>query len=216
MYIKQEVIEKLQAQGIRIAHYPQETWEEWYQLCYNQCRQRYIDYYKPHVGDNPYANKLFDTMDQLEQRAEQNARMEVDRKARNTYDADVLYIRYEDKMICKKIRVKSEPVTEEMVLKAIEKDRKAYSGPYGDFALKMQKLLKRNKLSGSAWIYPTTYGIRVWVFYNWNEKECISAVSNILTEAGIQFRNEYSDAQYVYRYIVSKAEANRLKIDNAA
>lgn len=206
MYIKPEVKEKLAAQGISIAHYPHETWEEWLKECW----KKEYDWHMWYDANFDYSTSEKD--DRAKEWADKNAV----RKARNTYDADVLYIRYEDKMICKKIRVKSEGVTEEMVLKAIEKDRKAYSGPYGDFALKMQKLLRRNKLNNSAWIYPTTYGIGVWVFFNWEEKKCIEAVSNILIEAGIQFRNEYSDAQYVYRYIVSKAEANRLRIDKAA
>lgn len=205
MRIKVDTIEALKAQGITVANYPNETYEEWLQECW----QKEYDWHQ-------WYDKNFDrTEEEKDKRAKEWADRNAARKANNWYDAEVLYIRYEDKLICKKVRVKSELITEEFVKKLIEKDRKAYSGPYGDFALKMKQLLSRKKLGRSMWVYPTTYGIGIWVFYNWDEKQCIEAVSAILDEAGIQYRNEYSDAQYVYRYIVSKAEANRLKIDKA-
>lgn len=206
MRIKLETIEALKAQGITVANYPNETYEEWYQECWNKTYEWHMWY-----------DKNFDySEEEKEARAKKWADEQAGRKANDWYNADVLYIRYEDKLICKRWRVKGDLVTEEIVKKLIEKDRKAYSGPYGDFALKMKQLLARKKMGKSMWVYPTTYGIGVWVFYNWNEKQCIEAVSKVLDEAGIQYRNEYSDAHYVYRYIVSKAEANRLRIDKAA
>ena len=80
----------------------------------------------------------------------------------------------------------------------------------------MEQLLKRNGIGRNFYIYPTTYGIGVWLVYNFSAKEDIKRVDSILNEQGIEFRNEYSDAQWVWRYVISKAEANRLRIDKEA
>lgn len=76
----------------------------------------------------------------------------------------------------------------------------------------MQALLKENGLGKTFSVYPTTYGIGIWVIYNWNSDEHIVKVANILKENGVEFYNEYSEAGWVYRFKVSKKADNLAKI----
>lgn len=75
----------------------------------------------------------------------------------------------------------------------------------------MQRLLKEHGLSNKFSVYPTTYGIGIWVIFNWNAKDDIERVTKILDERGIEYYNEYSEAGWVYRYKVSKRAENILK-----
>ena len=156
------------------------------------------------------------THEELDERAKRFADYNGPREANGWYDAKVLYIKYGDRQIARKETTKSKEITVDYVLKVVERDKKAFSGAYGDFARKMEQLLKRNGIGRNFCIYPTTYGIGVWLVYNFSAKEDIKRVDSILNEQGIEFRNEYSDAQWVWRYVISKAEANRLRIDKAA
>jgi len=214
MRISKETLEALQAQGIKVRWYPEETFKEHWDNCYEQQRKGYIDYYKDTVGDR--LGDLFKTMADLEKRAEEHAEMTTNSKALNRYDAPVLYVSYGDRTFAKKENVKSKEITVEYVQKLVERDKKAFSGAYGDFARKMEQLLKSHGIGRNFCIYPTTYGIGVWLFCNFSADADIKRVDSILNEQGIEFRNEYSEAQWVWRYVISKAEANRLRIDKAA
>jgi hypothetical protein len=97
-------------------------------------------------------------------------------------------------------------------VKLIEKQERAYQGAYGQFALDMQRLLSENGLQNRISIYPTTYGIGVWVFYNWSAKKDIERVTAIMEAKGIDYENEYSEAGWVYRYKVSKRADNLAKV----
>lgn len=59
-------------------------------------------------------------------------------------------------------------------------------------------------------IYPTSYGIGVDnIFGGYENKE--KKVAEKLSELGLKFRNEFSDARWVYRFIVSK-DSDNMKI----
>jgi hypothetical protein len=100
----------------------------------------------------------------------------------------------------------------EYIRKRIEKAEKAYNSYYGGFCKKIQELLRKEQIEHGFWIYPTTYGIGVWVFFNFHASECINIVTNLLKKYNIEYYNEYSEAHYVYRFKISKKEANRLKL----
>ena len=156
------------------------------------------------------------THEELDEHAKRFADHYGPRKANGWYDAQVLYIKYGERQIARKETTKSKEITVEYIQKVVERDKKAFSGAYGDFARKMEQLLQRNGIGRNFCIYPTTYGIGVWLVYNFSADADIKRVDSILNEQGIEFRNEYSDAQWVWRYVISKAEANRLRIDKAA
>lgn len=209
MRITKQTIEALQEQGIKVRWYPEETYKEHWDNCYEQQRKGYIDYYKDTVGDR--LGDLFKTMADLEKRAEEHAEMTTNSKVENMYDAEVLYIKYGERTFAKKESVKSKEITPEYVMKLVEKDKKAFAGEYGNFARTMEQLLKKNGIGRNFSIYPTTYGIGVWVIYNFNANRDIELVNKILDEQGIEYYNEYSDAQWVWRYKISKASKNLLK-----
>lgn len=72
------------------------------------------------------------------------------------------------------------------------------------------------KLITNARFYATTYGIGMeTLFYNSaKSKEDVETLEKFLTENKIEYRNEYSDARWVYRFIISKSKENIEKIKN--
>lgn len=215
MRITRQTIDALKAQGIEVKNYPHETYEEWAKECWDRKYQYSYNYEKN--GEFLIDGKIRKmTHEELDERAKRFADYNGPREANGWYDAKVLYIKYGDRQIARKETTKSKEITVDYVLKVVERDKKAFSGAYGDFARKMEQLLKRNGIGRNFCIYPTTYGIGVWLVYNFSAKEDIKRVDSILNEQGIEFRNEYSDEQWVWRYVISKAEANRLRIDKAA
>lgn len=125
---------------------------------------------------------------------------------------DILYIEYDEKLIMQKINGKYKEVTAEYVQKLIDKNEKAYSGVYGAFALKMQKLVKAAGYGEKLSVYPTTYGIGVWRLYNWHLNKEAGAVEEILNRYGVEYYNELSDAGWVLRFKISKKKENLAKV----
>lgn len=217
MRISKETIKHFADRGVSVRWYAEQTyeafrkriWQKEYDYCYN--------YSKDHVrgskaAEAGLANVLYETMEEFVEKCKRFADMSVDR-ACAPYEYDRLFIEYDGKTIVKKESVKSKEITIEMINKLIAKNEKAYSGYYGEFAKNMQRLLKDNGLSNQFSIYPTTYGIGVFVFYNWNAQEDIDKVTKILDERGIEYYNEYSEAGWVYRYKVSKKADNIAKAE---
>ena len=56
-------------------------------------------------------------------------------------------------------------------------------------------------------IYPTSYGIGVDAFWG-RYKNDADKVASKLADLGLEYRNEFSDARWVYRFIVSKNAHN--------
>lgn len=131
--------------------------------------------------------------------------------AEDWYNADVLYIEYDGKLICKKENVKNKLITTEYVLNLVEKDKKLYEGFYGEFALKVKQLLRANGMRNEINVYPTSYGIGVWVFW-WHGDGWIEKVRKILDNKNVEYYNEYSDARWVYRFKISKRKENIAKL----
>lgn len=204
MRILSETIREMSKQGVSVRYYPEKTFDEYKERVYRE-EYNFCFEYNPMFKDK--------TQEELDKHAREFAERNVDSKAsRNEYDANLLYIEYGDKLIIKKISVKSKEITVDYIRKEIEKNEKAYSGAYGNFALKMQKMLRDNGIERGFQIYPTTYGIGVWIYYNFGVEYDIKRVTEIMEKYGIEYYNEYSDAGWVYRFKVSKKNGNLEKI----
>ena len=86
---------------------------------------------------------------------------------------------------------------------------------YQDFSDAFASILAKNGFYGRFTVYPTTYGIGVCNLYRFGaQKEEIAILEKFLTDAGIEFKNEYSDAHWVYRFKLSKKQSNIEKISS--
>lgn len=221
MYIPKETADHFAAQGIVVKYYPEATYGDFMKRVWDKEVEGYINYYKNNVrgynvNDNghEFANVLFETQEELRQKAIAQADMVVYEYGRvlNSYEYDKLFVEYDDKgtrrTICQKIAGKSKEITIEYVDKLIAKDKKAYNGTYGKFADAMNRILDKLGYKTKFSVYPTTYGIGVWLFYNWNADKNIKEVEAILKANNVEYYNEYSDKHYVYRFKISKKQAN--------
>ncbi len=216
MIIDKQTIEYFKAKGIVVKYYPDATFDDFKNRVYDESVKYYFDYYKDHVrGANPNCNVLFETYDELSEKSKIHADINVLKHGQGlgSYDKDVLYVQYDHngnhRTICKKISVKSKEITVEYVEKLIAKDIKAYNGHYGKFADAMNRVLESAGYGKSGFcVYPTTYGIGVFVSYNWNAEKNIADVEKILKANNVEYYNEYSDKMWVYRFKISKKQAN--------
>ena len=216
MKIKSETIRALRQRGINARWYPELEYKQYAKRMYDKDVEAYIKYYEKNVAGSDevvrgYTNQLFESREELVEHAKRSADLKA-KYGYGSYDCTTLYITYGEKTIVRKENVKSKEITEEYVLKLVEKNEKAYEGYYGEFALRVQRLLKANGYDNRLSVYPTTYGIGVWIFYNFHAEEDIQKVENILKEKGVEYYNEYSDKHWVYRFKISKKEENVNKI----
>ena len=98
--------------------------------------------------------------------------------------------------------------------KLIEKVEKENKSEYGRFSATIQKVIDKQMSQHNFLVYPTTYGIGLWAMYNFNFNEQASEIENILNTNKIEYKTEYSDARWVFRYKISKKEVNRLLLEN--
>ena len=192
MRIEKTTIKSLADKGIRVSFHPESDEE-----------------YRIKVWEKEYRYFLdYDKGEYEQSKAKAYADKHTPYRVNDWYNANTLYIWYGDKgrMVVQKVSVKSKEITEGYVLKLIEKNEKMYKGFYGEFTDKMNNLLGNKKSYFS--IYPTTYGIGVWLFYNFSADKDIKYIENILKEKGIEYYNEFSDMRYVYRFKISKKREN--------
>ena len=208
MRIEKTTIKSLADKGIRVSFHP-ESDEEYRIKVWEKEYRDFLDYYngmEVFMGDKVIHFNANGEYEQSKARA--SADKYTPYRVNDWYNANTLYIWYGDKgrMVVQKVSVKSKEITEDYVLKLIEKNEKMYKGFYGEFTDKMNKLLGNKKSYFS--IYPTTYGIGVWLFYNFSADKDIKYIENILKEKGIEYYNEFSDMRYVYRFKISKKREN--------
>jgi ppGpp synthetase/RelA/SpoT-type nucleotidyltranferase len=82
---------------------------------------------------------------------------------------------------------------------------------YKSFTEKFNQLLKSQGDNINA--YATTYGIGVLVGFGFNIEQAKEKVEKLLNELGIVYHKEYSDAQIVLRYKISKSKDNLRAIE---
>lgn len=218
MKISKETIKHFASKGISVRWYAEPTYEEFKKNQWDKEYKRWFDYSKnsckelnPPRNDGSYESWQFETLAEYEENIKRFCDRIIDRHC-DPYEYNRLFIEYDGKTIVKKENVKSKEITIDYIQKLIDKNEKAYSGYYGEFAKNMQNLLKENGLDKQFSVYPTTYGIGIWVIFNWNASDYIDKVTNILDDKGIEYYNEYSEHGWVYRYKVSKKESNINKI----
>lgn len=216
MLFAKNCIANYAAKGISVRYYPEVNYDDFYKRIWQKQYDYSYFYNKDHVRGckaviEGRCNEVFESVEALEKNSKEFADFSV-KRACDPYEYDMLYIEYDDKLIMQKVSVKSKEITEEYIQKLIDKNEKAYSGIYGNFAIKMQKLLKRNNISGQFSIYPTTYGIGIFRLYNFGLKNDIERVTKILDEHNIEYYNELSDKVWVYRFKISKKAENLNRI----
>lgn len=213
MRISKETIDALKVQGINVRWFPEETYEEFRKRVWQEMYDYSFNYSKSFCKElNPSKEGVYkwsyETLAEYEEHCRKFADQTTDRHC-DPYEYTTLYVEHDGgQMLVKKENVKSKAITVEYVQKLVEKDRKLYAGTYGKFAMAMQRLCKERGYSGRFLVYPTTYGIGVWLFYNFHAEENIADVKSLMDERGIEYYNEYSDARWVYRFKVSKKREN--------
>ena len=213
MRISKETINALKAQGIIVRWFPEETYEEFRRAQLEKEYKRWFDYSKSSCKElNPTSEWVvswdFETLAEYEEHIKKFCDQIIDRHC-DPYEYDTLYVTHDgEQMLVKKENVKSKVITVDYVLKLVEKDRKLYAGTYGQFAIAMQRLCKKKGLTNKFCVYPTTYGIGVWLFYNFNADKHIEQVEEIMKERNIEYYNEFSEHHWVYRFKVSKKREN--------
>lgn len=217
MRISNETIKHFADNGVSVRWYAEQTYEEFKKNQWDREFERWFNYSKstckelnPPKNDGSYERWDFETRAEYEAHIAKFCDQIIDRHCA-PYEYTKLFIEYDGKLIIKKENVKSQEITIDYVQKLIDKNEKAYAGYYGEFAKNMQQLLKANGLADRFSVYPTTYGIGVWVLYNWNAQDYIERVTKILDERGIEYYYEFSEAGWVYRYKVSKSASNIAK-----
>lgn len=214
MRISKETINALKAQGVIVRWFPEETYEEFKQAQWQREYKRWFEYSKssckelnPPKNDGAYYSYNYETLAEYEENIKKFCDQIIERHC-DPYEYDTLYVTHDgEQMLVKKENVKSKQITVEYVLKLVEKDRKVYAGTYGQFAIAMQRLCKEKGFNGFH-VYPTTYGIGVWLFYNFSAEKHIAQVEQIMKERNVEYYNEYSEARWVYRFKVSKKREN--------
>lgn len=217
MRISKQTVETLKSLGINIRWYPEQTFEDFKKRVWNEEYKRWFDYSKSYCKElNPsgewVASWDFETLAEYEEHTKSFVDRIIDRHC-DPYEFDTLFVEHDNgQLLVKKENVKSKVITTDYVLKLVEKDRKVYSGTYGKFAMAMQKLLSEKGYANKFCVYPTTYGIGVWLFFNFHAKENIADVKSLMDERGIEYYNEFSDKHWVYRFKVSKKGNNLARI----
>jgi hypothetical protein len=116
---------------------------------------------------------------------------------------------FDDVHVMRTFRVpKKKEVTVEWLL-----DKIGQATTYKNFTEEFKKLLKLKGYTNGVTVYPTSYGIGVFVPFTSNIKEIHKNITELLDELKIQYWNEYSRARWVLRYKISKKSENieRLK-----
>lgn len=215
MRIKKELLDELDAMGIRVRCYTCSDNEMRDKLF----KEKYLNYL-PQFADRIYPNmKEEDFSEEQKAKAKEKADKWTDEEFNLTdgwwgfwYHSTEFYITYENDRMIKRTCGKNEEITKERIMKLIERDKKAYQGAYGEFTDKMRKLLKADGKLDYFNIYPTTYGIGVLAFYNWHLKDDLAYLDKKMKDLGLEYYNEFSEARWVFRYKISKKQANLAKI----
>jgi hypothetical protein len=79
-----------------------------------------------------------------------------------------------------------------------------------NFCNDFKKILTKAGIKDSINVYPASYGIGIFIMYGRRERisEIKIKIDTILNDLGIEFRNEYSEASWVFRYKISKKAEN--------
>lgn len=198
MQIRKATLEKLESMGIRVSPFPTKEAEE---KCFEAEVKKYMSWYDYSEEDAKVkVSKLFDSEYSW---------------YGHWYNCTKVYISYDGTKLFTRTVQKSKSYNVEDILTWVAKDKKAYSGTFGAFTEKMQGICKEMGYLNSWSVYPTTYGIGVWVFYNWDLEKDLKNVADLLNKFGVEYYTEFSDARWVFRFKISKKSINLDKISKA-
>lgn len=86
---------------------------------------------------------------------------------------------------------------------------------FKNFTEDLKKILVKNGHTNSMNVYPTSYGIGIFVAVSYRNQTKVlkESIDTILNNAGIKYSNDRSNAGWVFRYRISKSKENieRLK-----
>lgn len=199
MRIRKATLEKLESMGINVSPFPT---KEAYDKCFEAEVKKYMSWYDYSEEDAKVkVSKLFDPESGW---------------CGHWYDCTKVYISYEGTKLFTRTVQKSKGYNLEDILTWVAKDKKAYSGTFGEFTEKMQGICKEMGYLNSWSVYPTTYGIGVWVYYNWNVEKDLTNVADLLNKWGLEYSTEFSDAHWVFRFKISKKSINLDKVAKVA
>jgi hypothetical protein len=88
-----------------------------------------------------------------------------------------------------------------------KKQIKVNNSEYRNLTGLFNRIVKTNGFA-----YPTTYGIGLEYINNFNFKEEQEQLTQMLNDLGVDYSCEYSAAKWVFRYKISKSQANLNKI----
>lgn len=199
MRIRKATLEKLESMGIKVSPFPT---KEAYDKCFEAEVKKYMSWYD-------YSE------DVAKEKAAEHFNPEHSFYG-HWYDCTKVYISYEGTKLFTRTVQKSKGYNLEDILTWVAKDKKAYSGTFGEFTEKMQGICKEMGYLNSWSVYPTTYGIGVWVYYNWNVEKDLTNVADLLNKWGLEYSTEFSDAHWVFRFKISKKSINLDKVAKVA
>jgi hypothetical protein len=211
MEIDKQIIKNFANKGITLRPSYEKTDEELYK---NLLKKSY-DFLAPYYTYNDDCNGITRGMteEQVEEARRKEAKEFADRNLKSAFsDATTLWVYMQDVQFPIKNLGKYELITEDFLNKRIERELKKYNSPYGTFAKRITRLLDKENII--AWsIYPTTYGIGIWSFFNFNADSNAKLVEKLLKQRNVTYYNEYSAKRWVYRFKISKAELNLQKLE---
>lgn len=107
----------------------------------------------------------------------------------------------EAQYIGKSIKATKKETTIEYIQTKINADK-----VYINFSEHFNSIVKKFNVSA----YPTTYGIGIFVGFGFRDAidSIKQKIENVLTELGVKYSTEYSDARWVFRYKISKSIDN--------
>jgi len=122
----------------------------------------------------------------------------------------MLIYQYEPVFMMKTIKLpKNKMVDFDYIMTKLNNDK-----VYQSFAENFKNFLKGSEFENSMNIYPTTYGIGFFVLFNFrgDNSKIKAKIDEVLNSKGIEYKNEYSDAGWVFRYKISKCQENIKKL----
>lgn len=85
---------------------------------------------------------------------------------------------------------------------------------YQQFTENFKSLLKKAGFENSINVYPTSYGIGIFVVFSYRDQnnQIKAEINKLLDKYGIEYKNQRSDAGWVFRYVISKKKENIEKL----
>ena len=128
--------------------------------------------------------------------------------------ATTIYLGFttEGDMVGKTIKLpKRDKFTVKSILEKLQ-DSKVYES----FTDNFRNLLRKEGFSDGLTVYPTTYGVGVFVGFGFKDRidSLKNKIQKILDSYDLNYSTEFSDAQMVFRYKISKSKQNINKLNN--